>query len=699
MKVTVYRQASKQREDGTIVYKGEDTLPYVDDQMFFVADGLGGAASIRHAHINPDLFDKNKIVETLFKGVYTEYKDERFAKYVADSFYELFAVKDCYTDNVNNIKKSGYFASRIVSAIFMYIVFFNDTITPEMLTKLYHAQTSESKKQAFLKTISDRFADQVREDLRKVAKNANLTYETTYAGLALLGSTLCATIYLENEDSVDAFYFTAGDSRPYVWTEKEGLGQLLEDQEGKDGGMTNYIKANDGETFEIRCNYFSFMKPCILFNASDGCFDSGYFLSQMAFEKLILESAVSAKDEDEMGQILYDTFLEYGRHDDSSTIAMKIFGYDNFTQFQESAKRRLQQIRDQYLERMPDLLEGDFIKDYADASASFPGLMSEIKAKVEAAFPVIEYCKERVKAEGDSSYISKVKSVDEQIVEANAHLLKKCDTVRNLIRDNYSKFYELETNKINWQNRHTVSHIQDLKSKQQRKSADYISALNEYKTDFETTVEHLQTVLGNIFDIGVPSDFSDYDSLDFSMIDECEKRMESLFDFFEDIRKKKQDTVKRLTQLKEEYVEQNRKLAMKNESLFSAFCDRFISGAVDIDNMRGILSEKEYEQLKQLLESIAEIRKSIRLLQTEEKEKVLSECAGKYWQDNYVAVITELVDGRSPDLPPVLKKEAETVLETIHKQTDEVKSKADLQGELFKTYEILYLRYLGGIAE
>ena len=36
MKLTVYRQSSKTRPDGTVVYKGEDALPYIDEQIFFV---------------------------------------------------------------------------------------------------------------------------------------------------------------------------------------------------------------------------------------------------------------------------------------------------------------------------------------------------------------------------------------------------------------------------------------------------------------------------------------------------------------------------------------------------------------------------------------------------------------------------------------------------------------------------------------
>jgi len=55
MKLTVYRQSSKTRPDGKVVYKGEDALPYIDEQIFFVADGLGGAAAIRHQKIKQEL--------------------------------------------------------------------------------------------------------------------------------------------------------------------------------------------------------------------------------------------------------------------------------------------------------------------------------------------------------------------------------------------------------------------------------------------------------------------------------------------------------------------------------------------------------------------------------------------------------------------------------------------------------------------
>ena len=72
MDFTVYRQASKVRPDGTVVYKGEDALPYTDAQLYMVADGLGGAAAIRHTKFLPELFYEEKTPAVLFGDVYED---------------------------------------------------------------------------------------------------------------------------------------------------------------------------------------------------------------------------------------------------------------------------------------------------------------------------------------------------------------------------------------------------------------------------------------------------------------------------------------------------------------------------------------------------------------------------------------------------------------------------------------------------
>ena len=376
MEMTVYRQGEKVRPDGTVVYKGEDARPYVDENILFVADGLGGAAAIRHQQIRQELFDEDKLTDTLFNGVYDDYSDERFVKYVKDSFYELRAVKDCYTTNVNNLKKSGYFGSRVATAIFLHAMIYDKELMPETLFAELGKRDGADAKREYMNSLEKLMADKMRDEINKIAKNANLIYETSFSGLALLGTTLCATVFKEENDFVKAFYFTAGDCRPYLWNEEEGLCQLLHDQEGEDGAMTNYIRANGDKPFEIKCDYFEFKKPCMLFNASDGCFDSAAFLSPMGYEKLILDKSMEAADEAELGKKLEDFFNDNGRHDDSSTMSMKFFGYDTFEGYKESAQRRIKVLQDTYLCRLPDLLDHKYTteKEETDITETDPML-------------------------------------------------------------------------------------------------------------------------------------------------------------------------------------------------------------------------------------------------------------------------------------------------------------------------------------
>ena len=392
MKLTVYRQATKKRPDGTIVYKGEDAYPYIDDQMFLVADGMGGSAAIYHQKIVPDIFDSDKLMDTLFSGVYQDYSNKVFEDYVKTSFFELFAVRDCYKDNIYNVKKSGYFASRIVSAIILHEMLYSEEHSVEKIFTTLSACENEDSKTAYLSVLGSDFKELIQTKIKQIAKNANLIYESSFSGLALLGTTLCATIYLEHENCVEAIYLTAGDSRPYVWSEKNGLCQILEDQEGKDGGMTNYIKANDNADFDIKCDYFSFEKPCVLFNASDGCFDSGKFISQLAFEKTILEGAISSDSTEKMSEYLTSFFLDYGRHDDSSTIAMKMFGYETYEAFSTACRNRMSFLQAEYFDKMEDLLDADYISEYEEYERTFPSRLATLKKKFSSEQGVIDYC-------------------------------------------------------------------------------------------------------------------------------------------------------------------------------------------------------------------------------------------------------------------------------------------------------------------
>ena len=61
-------------------------------------------------------------------------------------------------------------------------------------------------------------------NLKQISANAQLKYEGKMSNMALLGTTLCATLYNENKEKgyVEALYFCAGDSRPYVIGDEVG---------------------------------------------------------------------------------------------------------------------------------------------------------------------------------------------------------------------------------------------------------------------------------------------------------------------------------------------------------------------------------------------------------------------------------------------------------------------------------------------
>lgn len=373
MQITVSRQSQKIRPDGTVVYKGEDARPYADGHILLVADGLGGAAAIRHRSFVPALFDPEAVYDALFGGLY-DASCERLTDYVKESFYELRAVRDCYHGNVNNMKKSGYFASRIVSSIVLYALFTDPILQPDPLFAVIRS-TSGTARDAYLTSLGTSFAERIGEALRYAANRANLVYESSYAGLALLGTTLCTAVCREEGGILEVLLLTAGDSRPYVWTEAGGLCQLLPDEEGTDGGMTNYIRANDGANFSIRCHYMTFQTPCILFCASDGCFDSGSFLSPLAFETLLMDALSLSETPQAAETYLTDAFASCGRHDDSSTIAMGLYGWQDFDAVRQSVRRRIDALDQTYFSAMPDLLTAEYRSADTEAFAQCPAFL------------------------------------------------------------------------------------------------------------------------------------------------------------------------------------------------------------------------------------------------------------------------------------------------------------------------------------
>ena len=694
MELTVYRQSSKTRPDGTVVYKGEDARPYVDGQIFFVADGLGGAAAIRHQKVKPELFDEDKLLDTLFAGVYDDYSNATFADYVKKSFFELFAVKDCYTDNINNIKKSGYFASRIVTAIILHEMLYNEAYSADRIFSVLAACGSEAERGEYLAALGHYFRDLIGDKIRQIARSANLVYESAYSGLALLGSTICATVYLEHDDCVEAVYLTAGDSRPYVWTEGDGLCQVLPDQEGKDGGMTNYIKANEGADFDIRCNYFRFDKPCILFNATDGCFDSGSFISQLAFEKLLAESAVASDSIGKMEEYLTSFFAEYGRHDDSSTIAMKMFGYDTFASLQTSLARRLQVLQRTYFDRMSDLLDMDYDAAFAENERTMTGRLASLKEKFASEEGVTMYCTRELRAGKYAPYTERIREVDDKISVERQRIGGAKQTISDSVTAYYSRFRSLLNRQDSLADKIGYDRIAGAEKKWRETADDYIAFTERLKTEFGNTTAALTAVLEAISGVGVPTSFDDFREIPLQTPAGSGKTMDTLLDFIAGLRSQKSDYVRRLMSQRQDYLSKNAKLAERHPEDVEKLVSMIVSGELAVADVP--VPDAEKAGITAALALIAEVSAAIQTMETVDKERITRASCKEYWESHYAEVIPAVVSDPAFAIREDLTNEAKAMLEGLGAEYESMREKRELQKTLFGQYDEGYSKYIRG---
>ena len=697
MKLTVYRQAKKVRPDGTTVYKGEDALPYVDDKIILVADGMGGAAAIRHQKFVPELFEEDKIMAALFEGVYEDYSDPRFVEYVTKSFRELYAVKDCYNANVNNMKKGGYFASRLVAAIVLHELYTNPRLEADALFDHIRQEREAGRQAECLQALGDYFKELIQTRLRQIAAKANLVYESSYSGLALLGTTLTLTVYRELEDKVEAVYLTAGDSRPYVWAHAEGLCQAQRDQEGKDGTMTNYIRANEDSDFAIYCAYDMYWKPCMLLNASDGIFDSEYFISPLTMEKLLLDTIVAQPDLENVSRVLEETFDQYGRHDDSSTIALRAFGFESYEALQQTARQRLEVIQALYLDPLPDLLRLNFMAGYAQAEKDYPKRLAALKEKFEAHEWVAKYCVDRMRDGVYAPYQQALQDIARQDQELKEAMEQARKTAMDLIAANFAAFVPGLDLEMDWNDRRSADHIRKASDGYHAAASDYTFRLERFSQDLQANIDVITNLLKQIYELGVPAGFEDYDEDSFRIVEGCERSMDDLFDFFKGLRSHKLEVVRRISQQRREYVQQNMRWAEKHPLQLAHIWAMLESGEMTLDRVH--MLEEEKIRLQRTLDGYHAMEQQRRDLREKAEPEARLAAAHAWWQESYDRVILELLDCADVELPEELLEEARTTIRENGAQLAALKEKRDLQVRLLAEYEQGYYRYVGGTEE
>lgn len=400
MNIKLYRQRKFDKPNGRIIFQGEDTHPYADDRLIIVADGLGGRGGFPHTKIDKRIFEREELYDLMFEPIFPREVDEDFKTFVTENFEELFITKDYYySEEIEYVERydakergfvkvgkptypyircSGYFASRIVTAIALYELKYNPAFNRDTVFAAI-AEMSAEEQDAYAMELGKRLAASIAEKLPIVANEVGFTIEmdSNNKGVYLLPSTLTLTLYNERENDVQALYLWAGDTRGYVWDEENGIAQVTEDHE-QDETMTNLITLS--KPFGIEGRFLTFPKPCVLFNTSDGVYKPKVFANGIDMEAQIFQSfGHFEKLDDALGHLV--AAFNHISADDSSTMSLVAFGYNDYDEFRAAVKRRLGRISDRFLSRLPDLFETDYpteLENLDNSILRMPALKEEL---------------------------------------------------------------------------------------------------------------------------------------------------------------------------------------------------------------------------------------------------------------------------------------------------------------------------------
>lgn len=391
----VHHQKSCRIGEGSIPV-GEDGCPYADKELLIVCDGLGGRGGFPHRGINPEILDRkifySKFIEpVLGKPDIIDEKYQRYVEFVEYSFKELFELGERYFDGPDNMRTSGYFASRLVTAIVLHAIDF----IPEFGCKKIFSELKsieEDKRKEYIDNLRFSLAELIKDRLAKIAERMGLRLESRTTGSYLLPTTMVLSLMNETETGVEVLYLWAGDSRGYIW-DKNGLAQITDDHE-KGETMTNLISLTRSFTLEARMMTFS--KPVMLLNVSDGCYKCSCFASAFDFEYVLLKELNESDNFKETAEKLDEQFLHIGTHDDSNTIALMAFGYDEFNDVKSSVAARLDYLNKEMVSKLPDILTRDYDGELDMIDRQISMAILGLKDPLIASEDVVRFIKEKM---------------------------------------------------------------------------------------------------------------------------------------------------------------------------------------------------------------------------------------------------------------------------------------------------------------
>lgn len=443
--IVVYSQ--REVRQGELTYRvGEDALPFANHNGMFVADGLGGGAGIRVVKVPVELFDAEQLAQLLCGNLFQDKPQLQMLHkdYVKQNFDSLCnptmqAVYQNPEPNLMRLKKSGYFGSHAVGVAMAFY--------------LLAIEPGEDKANC---------VEGIRNNLpisyTKIIDDLGIQCaETSMSKIDYFASTLSAAVYQEIEDGVDVWFLNCGDSRSYV-LDSNGFRQAAEDQ-GRNGGMTSTLiyNRNRRDQIQISVEKHHYTTPCVVMCMTDGVYgifegEKGFPSSPLYMEGFLLSAIANSGSYEELADRLKGTFDQFGKGDDSNSLAMAFFGFESFDALRSFAQNRNQFLNEQY--KLPEKPSNFLRTDYAAIVKTLSKENGDqLKPLLDEAYldsAIMRYCQEcveqpEIKKRYNSEGIQLAYNKNRILACIDDH----CSDLVDLIKDNYTDFIP-EMSEKNW---------------------------------------------------------------------------------------------------------------------------------------------------------------------------------------------------------------------------------------------------------
>ncbi len=381
--------------NGITTRTGEDAYPFGNEVGMFVADGMGGGAGIPIIGFHPDCFDEDKLVALLLDGNDLDPEDtQALSDYIRHHFASLTlpAMKQLYENprgNTVRLKKSGYVGSHALGVALAVSLMVMKRKMPEL--------ADSEAWETYVGKVKDFLFDNYQEVINTLGSEYA---RTTLNKIDFYGTTMTAAFYKENEDTVDVIFLNCGDSRSYIWDQK-GFRQASEDQ-GRNGGMTSRFTTNPDVTVTVSMERKTYQKPCALMCMTDGFYSvfggkNGFHSSPMYMEGYLMSTFGAVNSWEEAETRITNMFNAKGQIDDSNSMILTAFGYENYGQFKEAAVRRMNELNETYaLPSMPnDFLVEDYQKKLQLLQDKSADTLHPLLQRAYELRPIQSYCLKR----------------------------------------------------------------------------------------------------------------------------------------------------------------------------------------------------------------------------------------------------------------------------------------------------------------